>query len=136
MNLAPNAADLMLPKNQSAQLRRATIASHFRVISTFNLPPSGRASLWWSVPRVEYVFSVTSQSFSSSSPSSSLAADRGGLPGWKRDELRKQPERASLVPPRKTAEDDHEDEDEDVWGMTLNTYRVETLLSPVAPFGA
>jgi hypothetical protein len=44
-----------------------------------------------------------------------------GLPGWKTDEWRKQPERASLVPPRKTAEDDHDDEDD--WGMTLNTYR-------------
>jgi hypothetical protein len=66
---------------------------------------------------------------------SSSAADREGLPGWKRDEWRKQPERASLVPARKTAEDDHDDEDEDDWGMTLNSYEPGRFDTQRSAFG-
>ena len=61
----------------------------------------------------------TSQS-SSSSSSCVVGCGSRGLPRWKRHEWRKQPARASLVPPRKTAEDDHDDEDD--WDATLNRH--------------
>jgi hypothetical protein len=47
--------------------------------------------------------------------------DRGGLPGWKKDEWRKQVVGVSLVPPEKRprTKDEDEDEKEEDWDMTL-----------------
>ena len=58
-----------------------------------------------------------------------LGSGSRGLPRWKRHEWRKQPARASLVPPRKTAEDDHDDEDEDDWDATLNRHKPWAMFS-------
>ena len=42
--------------------------------------------------------------------------------GWKEDEWRKQAVRVSLVPPEKRPRTKDDDEDEEDWDMTLNTY--------------
>jgi hypothetical protein len=44
-----------------------------------------------------------------------------GLPGWKRDEWRRQEAEGSLGLPEKRTKDD--DEDEGDWDMALNTYK-------------
>jgi hypothetical protein len=46
------------------------------------------------------------------------------LPGWKRDEWRKQAAEVSLVPPEKRTRT--KDDDEDDWDMTLNRYIAAT----------
>jgi hypothetical protein len=45
------------------------------------------------------------------------------LPGWKKDEWRKQVVEVSLVPPEKRPRTKDDDEDEEDWDMTLNTYK-------------
>ena len=45
------------------------------------------------------------------------------MPGWKKDEWRKQVEEVSLVPPEKRPRTKDDDEDEEDWDMTLNTYK-------------
>ena len=73
--------------------------------------------------------------FSISNPANRVVLDwdRGGLLGWKKDEWRKQAVGLSLLPPEKRPRTKDDDEDEEDWDMTLNTYKAWANLS--WPFG-
>jgi len=88
-----------------------------RIVGAF-LAPTGR-NVYLGLPRVNpgSLFSVISQSFSSSS----FSVREGSLPGSNSVGWKRQSADGSLVPAtRKTAENENDDDDEDDWEMTLN----------------